>query len=363
MVRRAFLIAALIAALALARPAPTRAATLLVDDDKVQCPSAGFTTIQSAIDNASGGDTIEVCAGNYVEQLTIGSGKNNLTLRSVTPQQAIIRPPEGLANFGGVPLIYVNGAANVTIQGFWITGPVPVTVCSPAPVAALLVENGGSVTVQRNFIAEVRPADPAVNRCYPSYGVLVRPGERDVATSATVLDNLIVRYLTGGVLAEGGATSATIMRNQILGDGPSPVGRQMGVEIRGGATAEIVDNDVARNKYIGSETVFSTGIRLDQSAGNVRVERNRTGENDYGIALSALTGAIVRSNQVMGNAIYGIAAFADVRRSLFESNQARDNGNTDCIDFTMGNGTASTANQWQRNDSRTAIPAGICGIE
>src|SRR5215216_4594196 len=116
MVRRAFLIAALIAALALARPAPTRAATLLVDDDKVQCPSAGFTTIQSAIDNASGGDTIDVCAGTYVEQLTIGTDRNNLTLRSITPQQAMIRPPEGLANFGGVPLIYVNGAADITVQ-------------------------------------------------------------------------------------------------------------------------------------------------------------------------------------------------------------------------------------------------------
>lgn len=363
MVRRAFLIAALVAALALAQPAPTRAATLVIDDDKVQCPTASHTTIQSAIDDAAAGDTIDVCPGTYVEQISIGAGKNNLTLRATTPQQAIIRAPEALANFGSVPLVRVTAAANVTIQGFWISGPFPVTVCAPSPIAAILVDNGGSATIQRNYIADVRPADPAHNRCYPGYGVSVAAVESGAVTTATVADNLIERYLTGGVIADGADARVTVVRNQILGDGPSPVGRQVGIEIRGGATAEIVDNDVAKNKYIGSETVFSSGIRLDQSAGNVRIERNRVTGNDYGIALTAVTGATVRSNQVLSNAVYGIVAFSDTRQNLFEVNQARESGSTDCIDFTTGSGTASTANEWRRNDSRTAIPAGICGIE
>jgi len=41
--------------------------TLLVDDDKVQCPTAGFTTIQAAVDAAPAGATIRVCAGTYTE--------------------------------------------------------------------------------------------------------------------------------------------------------------------------------------------------------------------------------------------------------------------------------------------------------
>ena len=38
-----------------------QASTLLVDDDRVQCPSAAYTTIQAAVDAAAPGDTILVC--------------------------------------------------------------------------------------------------------------------------------------------------------------------------------------------------------------------------------------------------------------------------------------------------------------
>src|SRR5271170_432364 len=44
---------------------------ILVDDDKVQCPSAAYTTIQSAVNAANPGDRIHVCAGTYPEQVTI----------------------------------------------------------------------------------------------------------------------------------------------------------------------------------------------------------------------------------------------------------------------------------------------------
>src|SRR5262245_37456605 len=53
------------------------AATLLVDDDKVQCPTATFTSIQAAVTAAAAGDTINVCPGNY-SAVTIGQA--NLTL-------------------------------------------------------------------------------------------------------------------------------------------------------------------------------------------------------------------------------------------------------------------------------------------
>ncbi|MGD9895406.1 MAG: nitrous oxide reductase family maturation protein NosD, partial [Dehalococcoidia bacterium] len=323
MVRRVFLIAALVAGIALARPAPSQAATLVVDDDKQQCPAATHASIQAAIDSAIGGDTIEVCAGTYAEQLVFREGKDSLTLRSTTPQGAIIRPPEAVANFGAIPLIWVTGAANITIEGFWITGPVPVSICAPSEIVAILVENGGSAAVQENYIAEVRPADSEVGWCYPSYGVMVRPGAENDATTVTITDNMIEHYLTGGVLAGGTGASATIMRNQILGDGPTTMGRQFSIEIRGGATAEIVENDVGRNEYTGAGEIFSTGIQVEQAAPNIRIERNRSTGNDYGIALSTISGAIVRGNQALSNAVYGIVAFADVRQSVFQSNQAR----------------------------------------
>jgi pectin methylesterase-like acyl-CoA thioesterase len=46
------------------RPA-VAAATLVVDDDAADCPGAGYTTVQSAVDDAVAGDTVAVCAGTY----------------------------------------------------------------------------------------------------------------------------------------------------------------------------------------------------------------------------------------------------------------------------------------------------------
>jgi len=50
--------------------ASASAANLLVDDDAVECPAAGFTSVQAAVDAAADGDTVVICAGDYVE----GSG-------------------------------------------------------------------------------------------------------------------------------------------------------------------------------------------------------------------------------------------------------------------------------------------------
>ena len=61
------------------------AATLTVDDDGQDCPSAFFSSIQSAVDAAAKNDTIVVCAGDYVE----GSGNPGTNAVSVTKSLTI----------------------------------------------------------------------------------------------------------------------------------------------------------------------------------------------------------------------------------------------------------------------------------
>src|SRR5262245_13491825 len=60
--------------------------TRTVDDDKQQCPAAGYTNIRDAVEAAHAGDTIVVCAGTYAEGPgTVGSTgltiTRNLTIR------------------------------------------------------------------------------------------------------------------------------------------------------------------------------------------------------------------------------------------------------------------------------------------
>ena len=51
-------------------PASAFAATRVVDDNKIECPGAGYTTVQSAVDASAANDTVVICKGTYVE----GSG-------------------------------------------------------------------------------------------------------------------------------------------------------------------------------------------------------------------------------------------------------------------------------------------------
>ena len=84
------------------------AATLTVDDDKADCPAAGFTSVQAAVDAAAPGDTIVICQGKYAE----GSGapgtnavtisKNNLTLKGAGAGFVTISPKSSGVNFGSI---------------------------------------------------------------------------------------------------------------------------------------------------------------------------------------------------------------------------------------------------------------------
>src|SRR4051794_29059365 len=67
-----FLVVAALAVALTYGPRPTKAAaTILVDDDNAQCPTATFSTIQSAVVAAAPGDTVQVCPGTYNENVTV----------------------------------------------------------------------------------------------------------------------------------------------------------------------------------------------------------------------------------------------------------------------------------------------------
>jgi hypothetical protein len=75
-----------------------------------------YTTIQSAINAAATGDTVNVYAGTYDEDVTIGSSLNNLTLTGIGAGVKTIR---GLLTGSGSTITVQ--ASNVTIAGFTIT--------------------------------------------------------------------------------------------------------------------------------------------------------------------------------------------------------------------------------------------------
>ena len=103
---------------------PPRGAQLTVDDDKVECPNAGFSHIQDAVDAASPGDEIHICKGIYVEQVTI---RKALSINA--DNGGILMPSAMKANttslFDAAPIataLLVADTTGVSISGLTVDG-------------------------------------------------------------------------------------------------------------------------------------------------------------------------------------------------------------------------------------------------
>ena len=68
------------------------AGTLLVDDDNAECPDAGFTSIQTAVDAAASGDVIQVCPGTYDEQVEIAKPLSLVGVKRAGKNAAVVQP-------------------------------------------------------------------------------------------------------------------------------------------------------------------------------------------------------------------------------------------------------------------------------
>ena len=330
------------------------------------CKNAQYATIQTAVNAAAPGTEIVVCAGTYVEQVIILTGKDNLTLRSDKPLTAIIRAPPVLT--GGKAIVDVAGAHNVTIRGFTIMGPGGAGCDSIR--YGIRVDTGGSATISDNHVTEIH--DNPFSGCQNGIGIDVGRLEEGQTGSAIIQKNLIDNYQKNGVLVSNTGSSADVGDNDIKGVGPTAIIAQNGIQVAAGATANVQHNDVSQNIYT-PQTVVSTGILLF-GPGNVTVDHNEASSNDVnifaflstspvvithnkvsgglfdGIDVVGTTGADVSHNTSLNNAMDGIFVDDTSSGNSITHNKMNGNGLYDAEDDSTGGGTCGTANSWDHND-------------
>jgi len=264
---------------------PVLAAVLLVDDDKVQCPLATFTSIQAAVTVAAAGDTINVCPGNYTA-VTIPAGKNGLILNGgflppVGPlflpaslpafnrlscldpfdplnnslQHSVVHGAPGPAGIGGTPGFTVR-ANNVTISNFTVEGA---------------GENAGVNLARANSAHHVR-GNVIQNNTFGVYFNSNGATPSDVSGNCIRNNNVAGAASGNGVYSDQGLSNAVIGQNIFTGHenasiimvgGPAAATSQSNLQI---SNNEIVED--APIILINTTASSITGNSSDDSAGS-----------------------------------------------------------------------------------------------
>jgi parallel beta-helix repeat protein len=304
-------------------------ATFTVDDDLVQKPNADFTTITAALNVAGANDRINVFPGTYNEQLVINSKQNGLQLiaTSGNADRTVISPFSFSVDPVAEAVIRVQGATNVTIKGFLITGRDAPTGTGAGANYGVLVSDGGSATVRDNHITQIRDQtlSGVVEGIGIQYGFTDSAGTVLSSASGLARHNVIEDYQKGGIVVIGSASNGDLHDNVIRGSGPTNVIVQNGIQVSDGATADVRNNTVSGNSFLATapNTDNATGILLFETS-KVLVRNNSVSNNGEGIFLFEANDNTVQNNTSSNNNTDGLAMIhADnntIRNNNFNSN-------------------------------------------
>jgi hypothetical protein len=306
--------------LSLCAPRATRAATLTVGQKTAACPKALYPTIQSAVNSASSGDVIKVCAGTYPEQVVISK---SLTVNG--ENGAIISPVSVSANTSslasGQPIaaiVLVQNTTAVTIQNVIVDGEGNgISGCSPDLIGIFYQNASGMLNHMAVRNVELSPGD---NGCQSGVGVFVQSAGSSSVVS--IENSSIHNYQKGGITANEAGTQVTISGNVVTGLGGAAGAAQNGIQIGFGASGTIHANTVANHVYAPCSNLtgcpaMATDILVYQSDG-VTVDHNNVGVSQTGIAI------VANSANLLSNTVFDSVGFDGV---LLEGNNNAATGN------------------------------------
>ncbi|WP_425953773.1 Ig-like domain-containing protein [Xylanimonas sp. McL0601] len=282
--------------------ATTGGTTWVVDDDRAQCPDAGFTSIQDAVDTAAPWDTIVVCDGTYQESSTpvnhasnpVAAGATNgltitkpLKIKGAGADKVTIEPVQSVTSLAGATPYLRDGGGNVitvsrqslgstdTTEMFVDISGVTVTSGSTWAEAGIAFF-GASGRVSGSVVGPLRTATNAEEAAAHPHGwgvvksgMILGSGPGTVENEVTVADSVVTGYQAGGILFDGGRGP----------DGSPDNALRTGVEQHGYVTGTVVTGTPGA-------LVAQTGVRYANGTdGFVRTSRI-TGNAGTGILLT-----------------------------------------------------------------------------
>jgi parallel beta-helix repeat protein len=273
-------------------------------------PDCSFKTIKHATDTAVAGDTINVHAGTYSEQVNVSK---NLTLTGDGAGSTTIQAPSTLTADadGKMNLVEFRGGISDTMSGFTVSGPGPSGCNSISTGIAAL--GGASLNVSATNVTSIR--DSTLSGCQNGEGIRVGT-PRDSGTpsvgSLTASHVQVTDFQKNGVVVAGPGSTGTISDTTITGAGATATIAQNGLEIIGGALGTVNHNILSNIECDNAscnpdplQQYYATGISTTSAATGTVVSNNTVSHTDVGIDSDG-TGKTITGNTLTDNRFEGI---------------------------------------------------------
>jgi parallel beta-helix repeat protein len=287
---------------------PCQAATRFVatsgDDTFNDCRDSGSPcqTVQHGVDVACVGDTVQVGAGTFAEQVHV---PKSLTIVGAGAASTTLLAPASLPSGGDV--LQIDGpSVAVDVSAITVSGP-GASGCNSIN-AGIHVMNGAQGNLHDLTVADIR--DNPLSGCQNGRGI--RVGDSGSPASAVIHNATIVNYQKNGIDVRNAASTVNAHDNVVTGPGATPLIASNGVVVVSAAVS-IANNTVSGNECnhasCGADPVNDTqscGILLIDPASGTAVSGNTISGNDIGVYNSSSITTPISGNQLSGNRYEGI---------------------------------------------------------
>ena len=255
-----------------------------------------FATIQLEVNAVPGGSTIDICPGNYPEQVVINK---NLTLQGVADggldAAVIVAPGGGLlqntsslatGNSIAAQILVQAPATSVKVSNLTVDGSNNgITGCGPNPIG-IYYQNASGAVSRASVLNEVLGA--GLTGCQAGLGIFVQSGGGGTSTVSIASSN-VENYQKNGITGNEVGTTVTIKGNTVIGQGPTSGAAENSIQIGFGATGTISGNTVGSDVWapdVFGDTGDAAAGLLVYASQNVTITSNNVNNTQYGIALA-----------------------------------------------------------------------------
>lgn len=311
---------------------------LLVDNDKVQCPNAQYTSIQAAVNAAPAGATINVCPGTYPETVRIAKSLTVRGIRVGNLNLILINPVIGAGNTTSLSsagpvaaIVLVEKTSNVTLDDLTVDGANnTLGGCGTDFVGIFYRNASGKVT--NSAVRNIRLFPDGLLGCQAGVGIFAQSGnEINVARGARleVSNTSVHDYQKNGITGNEVGTELTAIGNAVTGFGPTSVIAQNGIQLGFGARGVIDGNSIINNNYSACTSVscnfVAANILVFSGASGIKILRNNLGRSQANVFFSGESATQpVRNGVIEGNTIFDTDVFDGIYING-NNNTARNN--------------------------------------